>query len=122
MQRHSATRSERTAIERGQRRTAGTSEKGAPEGIAATAAANSSESGANSNTVLSLGILCNTAAVFLIFAAESIGGFTLGPFVFKFTADQDNPELVVAFGLFTAMFIANLLNWTIGGIFMHSMA
>ena len=32
-----------------------------------------------------------------------------------------NPELVVAFGLFTAMFIANAVNWTFGGLFMRSM-
>lgn len=95
--------------------------KGAAEGIAATEAANSSVSGANLIPVLSLGIPGNAAAVFLILAAESIGGFNPGPSVFRFTADEVNPELVVAFGLFTAMMIANLLNWTIGGVFMRSM-
>jgi putative tricarboxylic transport membrane protein len=30
-----------------------------------------------------------------------------------------NPELVIAFGLFTAMMFANILNWTIGGQFMR---
>jgi putative tricarboxylic transport membrane protein len=94
---------------------------GAPEGIAATEAANSSVSGANLIPVLSLGIPGNAAAVFLILAAESIGGFNPGPSVFRFTTDSVNPELVVAFGLFTAMFIANGLNWTIGGVFMRSM-
>ncbi|MCP5085285.1 MAG: hypothetical protein GY952_00545 [Rhodobacteraceae bacterium] len=94
---------------------------GVPEGIAATEAANSSVSGANLIPVLSLGIPGNAAAVFLILAAESIGGFNPGPSVFRFTADTVNPELVVAFGLFTAMFIANGLNWTIGGVFMRSM-
>ncbi|MDJ0825756.1 MAG: tripartite tricarboxylate transporter permease [Rhodobacter sp.] len=93
--------------------------QGAPEGIAATEAANSSVSGANLIPVLSLGIPGNAAAVFLILAAESIGGFNPGPSVFKFTADAVNPELVVAFGLFTAMMLANLLNWTIGGVFMR---
>ncbi|MDJ0628998.1 MAG: tripartite tricarboxylate transporter permease [Rhodobacter sp.] len=93
--------------------------KGAPEGIAATEAANSSVSGANLIPVLSLGIPGNAAAVFLILAAESIGGFNPGPSVFRFTADTVNPELVVAFGLFTAMMVANLLNWTIGGAFMR---
>lgn len=95
--------------------------KGAAEGIAATEAANSSVSGANLIPVLSLGIPGNAAAVFLILAAESIGGFNPGPSVFRFTSDSVNPELVVAFGLFTAMMIANLLNWTIGGLFMRSM-
>ncbi len=94
---------------------------GAPEGVAATEAANSSVSGANLIPVLSLGIPGNAAAVFLILAAESIGGFNPGPSVFRFTTDAVNPELVVAFGLFTSMFIANALNWTIGGVFMRSM-
>lgn len=95
--------------------------KGAPEGVAATEAANSSVSGANLIPVLSLGIPGNAAAVFLILAAESIGGFTPGPSVFKFSSDQVNPELVIAFGIFTCMFIANLMNWTIGGVIMRSM-
>ncbi len=95
--------------------------EGAPEGVASTEAANSSVSGANLIPVLSLGIPGNAAAVFLILAAESIGGFNPGPSVFRFTADTVNPELVVAFGLFTSMFIANVLNWTIGGVFMRSM-
>jgi len=94
---------------------------GAMEGIAATEAANSSVSGANLIPVLSLGIPGNAAAVFLILAMESIGGFNPGPSVFKFTAEQVNTELVIAFGLFTAMVFANLLNWTIGGLFMRSM-
>ena len=94
--------------------------EGAPEGIAATEAANSSVSGANLIPVLSLGIPGNTAAVFLILAAESIGGFTPGPSVFKFSETSVNPELVMAFGLFTCMFMANFFNWTIGGIFMRS--
>jgi putative tricarboxylic transport membrane protein len=96
--------------------------KGAAEGIAATEAANSSVSGANLIPVLSLGIPGNAAAVFLILAAESIGGFNPGPSVFRLTADAVNPELVIAFGLFTAMMIANLLNWTVGGLFMRSMS
>ena len=49
--------------------------EGAPEGIAATEAANSSVSGANLIPVLSLGIPGNAAAVFLILAMDSIGGF-----------------------------------------------
>ena len=93
--------------------------KGAPEGIAATEAANSSVSGANLIPVLSLGIPGNAAAVFLILATESIGGFNPGPGVFKFTTQTVNPELVAAFGLFTMMMIANAFNWTIGGVFMR---
>lgn len=95
--------------------------EGAPEGIAATEAANSAVSGANLIPVLSLGIPGNAAAVFLILAAESIGGFNPGPAVFRFSPDILNPELVVAFGLFTCMTIANFFNWTIGGVFMRSM-
>lgn len=94
---------------------------GAPEGVAATEAANSSVSGANLIPVLSLGIPGNAAAVFLILAAETIGGFNPGPSVFRFTSDGINPELVIAFGLFTAMMVANLLNWTIGGAVMRAM-
>ncbi len=93
--------------------------EGAPEGIAATEAANSSVSGANLIPVLSLGIPGNAAAVFLILATESIGGFNPGPGVFRFTTDTVNTELVIAFGLFTTMMVANLLNWTIGGGFMR---
>lgn len=95
--------------------------EGIPEGIAATEAANSAVSGANLIPVLSLGIPGNAAAVFLILAADSIGGFNPGPSVFNFTAPEVNPELVVAFGIFTLMALGNLLNWTIGGIFMRSM-
>ena len=93
---------------------------GAPEGIAATEAANSSVSGANLIPVLSLGIPGNAAAVFLILAMDSIGGFNPGPSVFRFSSDGVNPELVIAFGLFTTMMVANLLNWTLGGLFMRS--
>jgi putative tricarboxylic transport membrane protein len=95
--------------------------QGAPEGIAATEAANSSVSGANLIPVLSLGIPGNAAAVFLILAADTIGGFNPGPSVFRTMGDGVNPEMVIAFGLFTCMMIANLLNWTIGGAFMRSM-
>lgn len=93
--------------------------KGAPEGIAATEAANSSVSGANLIPVLSLGIPGNAAAVFLILAMESIGGFNPGPSVFRMPSEGVNPELVIAFGIFTAMFLANALNWTLGGLFMR---
>ena len=95
--------------------------EGVPQGVAATEAANSAVSGSNLIPVLSLGIPGNAAAVFLILAADSIGGFNPGPSVFKFTTNSVNPELVVAFGLFTMMVFANFLNWTIGGVFMRSM-
>ena len=94
---------------------------GSPAGVAATEAANSAVSGANLIPVLSLGIPGNAAAVFLILAADSIGGFNPGPSVFKFTESPVNAELVAAFGIFTAMAIANLLNWTVGGLFMRAM-
>ncbi len=93
--------------------------QGAPEGIAATEAANSAVSGANLIPVLSLGIPGNAAAVFLILATESISGFNPGPGVFKFTSETVNPELVAAFGLFTMMILGNFFNWTIGGVFMR---
>ena len=32
-----------------------------------------------------------------------------------------NGEMVIAFGIFTTMVIANLLNWTVGGAFMRAM-
>ena len=94
---------------------------GAPEGIAATEAANSSVSGANLIPVLSLGIPGNAAAVFLILAADSIGGFNPGPSVFRFTEGSVNTELIIAFGLFVMMMLANLVNWTVGGYVMRSM-
>ncbi|MCY3879483.1 MAG: tripartite tricarboxylate transporter permease [Rhodobacteraceae bacterium] len=97
---------------------------GAAEGIAATEAANSSVSGANLIPVLSLGIPGNAAAVFLILAMDSIGGFNPGPSVFRLGGGIGdsvmNPEMVMVFGIFTSMFVANALNWTIGGIFMRS--
>ena len=95
--------------------------EGAPQGVAATEAANSSVAGANLIPVLSLGIPGNVSAVFIILAMESIGGFNPGPAVFRLMPDQINPEMVIAFGLFTAMIFANILNWTLGGVFMRSM-
>ena len=95
--------------------------EGAPEGVAATESANSAVSGANLIPVLSLGIPGNAAAVFLILATDSISGFNPGPSVFLFTADAVNTELVAAFGIFACMVIANIANWTIGGVFMRSM-
>lgn len=93
---------------------------GAIEGIAATEAANSAVSGANLIPVLSLGIPGNAAAVFLILAADSIGGFNPGPSVFRLPPSGANPEMIVAFGLFTLMLIANVLNWTVGGMVMRA--
>lgn len=94
------------------------------EGVAATEAANSAVSGANLIPVLSLGIPGNAAAVFLILAMDSIGGFNPGPSVFKLqggvVGEGINPELVVVFGIFTAMMVANALNWSLGGLFMRS--
>ena len=69
------------------------------------------------------------AAVFLILAVESVGEFTLGPSVFKFTEIKVipdygtiiNQDLVIAFAIFTMMVLANLFNWTIGGAFLRSL-
>jgi putative tricarboxylic transport membrane protein len=102
---------------------------GIPEGVAATEAANSSVSGANLIPVMSLGIPGNFAAVFIILAVESVGDFTLGPQVFRFTEIKEiagygtiiNKDLVIAFAMFTLMVIANVFNWTIGGVIMRSL-
>ncbi|RAI01875.1 hypothetical protein DLJ53_10755 [Acuticoccus sediminis] len=96
---------------------------GTPAGIVATESANSAVSGANLIPVMSLGIPGNFAAVFIILAVESVGDFTFGPAVFNFTPIRVvegygtilNESLVVAFGFFTMMMIANVVNWTIGG-------
>ena len=95
--------------------------EGAPEGIAATEAANSAVAGANLIPVLSLGIPGNVSAVFILLATETISGFNPGPAVFRLVPDQINQEMVYAFGLFTAMIFANGLNWTFGGVFMRWM-
>ena len=68
-----------------------------------------------------MGIPGNVSAVFIILAAESIGGFNPGPAVFRLMPDQINSEMVIAFGLFTMMICANIMNWTFGGIFMRWM-
>ncbi len=102
---------------------------GIPEGVAATEAANSSVSGANLIPVMSLGIPGNFAAVFIILAVESVGDFTLGPQVFRFTEIKEiegygtiiNKDLVIAFAMFTLMVIANAFNWTVGGVLMRSL-
>lgn len=102
---------------------------GVPEGVAATEAANSSVSGANLIPVMSLGIPGNFAAVFLILAVESVGDFTLGPSVFRFTEIKEiegygtiiNKDLVVAFGIFTLMVLGNVFNWTVGWWLMRSL-
>jgi len=88
---------------------------GVPQGVAATEAANSAVSGANLIPVLSLGIPGNAAAVFLILAMDSINGLNPSPGVFKLPSNGTNPEMVMAFGLFTLMAIANILNWA-GGL------
>jgi putative tricarboxylic transport membrane protein len=94
---------------------------GAMEGVAATEAANSAVSGSNLIPVLSLGIPGNVAAVFILLAMDSIGGLNPGPNVFRMTTDAINPELVMVIGLFSLMMLANLLNWTVGGVFMRSL-
>lgn len=110
-------------------RTPDTFGTGAPEGVAATEAANSAVSGANLIPVMSLGIPGNFAAVFLILAVESVGDFTFGPQVFRFTEIKEiegygtiiNQELVIAFGIFTLMVLGNLFNWTLGRWIMLSL-
>ncbi|MBE9640185.1 tripartite tricarboxylate transporter permease [Salipiger mangrovisoli] len=100
--------------------------QGTPDGVVATEAANSAVSGANLIPVMSLGIPGNFAAVFIILAVETIGDFSFGPQVFQFTPIQEiegfdtilNTNLVMAFGMFTMMVMANLFNWTLGGVLM----
>ena len=102
---------------------------GIPEGVAATEAANSSVSGANLIPVMSLGIPGNFAAVFIILAVESVGDFTFGPSVFRFTPIREiagygtiiNKDLVAAFGMFTLMVLGDFFNWTVGLWVMRSL-
>lgn len=96
--------------------------EGAPQGVAATEAANSAVSGANLIPVLSLGIPGNAAAIFLILAMDSIDGINPGPGVFKLPSDGINSEMVLIFGLFSLMVVANLLNWLFGAYMMQIMA
>ena len=99
---------------------------GTPDGVVATESANSAVSGANLIPVMSLGIPGNFAAVFIILAVETIGDFAFGPQVFRFTPIQEvegfdtilNKDLVIAFGLFTMMVLANGFNWTVGSALM----
>jgi putative tricarboxylic transport membrane protein len=96
---------------------------GIPDGIIATESANSAVSGANLIPVMSLGIPGNFAAVFIILAVETVGDFAFGPQVFHFTPIHEiegfgtilNEHLVIAFGFFTMMVLANGFNWTVGG-------
>ncbi len=100
--------------------------KGDPRGLASCEAANSAVSGANLIPVMSLGIPGNLAAVFIILAVDSVGDFTFGPQVFRFTEIKEvagygtilNASLVIAFSIFTLMSIANLVNWVVGGRIM----
>ena len=94
---------------------------GVPQGVAATEAANSAVSGANLIPVLSLGIPGNAAAVFLILAMDSINGLNPSPGVFKLPSSGTNPEMVMAFGLFALMAVANILNWAGGFQIMRLM-
>ena len=103
--------------------------KGSEDGLSSTEAANSAVSGANLIPVMSLGIPGNFAAVFLILAIESVGDFTLGPQVFRFTPIKEiegfgtiiNADLVIAFAIFTMMALANVMNWTMGGAVLRGL-
>ena len=95
---------------------------GAIEGVASTEAANSAVSGANLIPVLSLGIPGNAAAVFLILAMETVDGLNPGPSVFRIPSEGVNSEMVMAFGIFTLMILANITNWIFGGHVMQIMS
>ena len=96
--------------------------QGAVQGVASTEAANSAVSGANLIPVLSLGIPGNAAAIFLILAMETVDGLNPGPSVFRVPSEGVNSEMVMAFGLFSLMILANLVNWLIGGQVMQLMS
>ena len=95
---------------------------GAIEGVASTEAANSAVSGANLIPVLSLGIPGNAAAIFLILAMETVDGLNPGPSVFRVPSEGVNTEMVMAFGIFTLMILANITNWIVGGHVMQFMS
>lgn len=95
---------------------------GIAEGVASTEAANSAVSGANLIPVLSLGIPGNASAIFLILAMETVDGINPGPSVFRVPAEGVNPEMVMAFGVFSLMIMANILNWIFGGRIMQLMS
>lgn len=96
--------------------------EGAVQGVASTEAANSAVSGANLIPVLSLGIPGNAAAIFLILAMETVDGLNPGPSVFRVPVDGVNSEMVMAFGLFTLMILANITNWFVGSHVMQLMS
>ena len=100
------------------RRASGTPEafgKGAPEGVAATEAANSAVAGANLIPLLAVGIPGNVVAAFLL-GALVVHGVVPGP-----TLIRDEGRLVYA--IFTAMVVANISNLAIGraGLGLFSM-
>lgn len=100
------------------RRASGTPEafgKGAPEGVAATEAANSAVAGANLIPLLAVGIPGNVVAAFLL-GALVVHGVVPGP-----TLIRDEGRLVYA--IFTAMVVANVSNLAIGraGLGLFSM-
>ena len=96
--------------------------EGAIQGVASTEAANSAVSGANLIPVLSLGIPGNAAAIFLILAMETVDGLNPGPSVFRLPSEGINSEMVMAFGIFTLMILANVTNWLCGGHIMQLMS
>ena len=96
--------------------------EGAIQGVASTEAANSAVSGANLIPVLSLGIPGNAAAIFLILAMETVDGLNPGPSVFRLPSEGINSEMVMAFGIFTLMILANFTNWIVGGHIMQMMS
>ena len=96
--------------------------KGAVQGVASTEAANSAVSGANLIPVLSLGIPGNAAAIFLILAMETVDGLNPGPSVFRVPSEGVNSEMVMAFGIFSLMILANATNWIFGARVMQMMS
>jgi putative tricarboxylic transport membrane protein len=82
--------------------------KGEIEGVAAAEAANSAVVGANLIPLLAIGIPGNVTSALLV-GAFIIHGVAPGPWMFT-----ENTRLI--YGMFTAMVIANFLNWAIGGL------
>lgn len=80
--------------------------KGKLEGIAAVEAANSAVNGANLIPLLAIGVPGSLTAAVLI-GAFLVHGIQPGPLIF-----QDHARLI--YGIFAAMMIANVFNFTIG--------
>ena len=53
---------------------------------------------------------------------ETVDGLNPGPSVFRLPSEGVNSEMVMAFGIFTLMILANFTNWIFGGHVMQMMS